>query len=187
MANEYIPTVWQTGDIITAEKLNKIEDGIAGAPVPTGKKEITSTAEVDVANYATAQVVDEDLVAGNIKKDVDILGVVGTYEAEAIDTIQITYSDPRNLNDEYIQISGAIKDYFEINQPVPCVFEDELTTTPKTCEALLYSNKVVIWLNGVATNWGITGEATKETIGEVGNESTIITATGDVVIVKLYE
>lgn len=31
MANEYTPTVWQTGDVITAEKLNKIENGIAGA------------------------------------------------------------------------------------------------------------------------------------------------------------
>lgn len=50
---------------------------------PTGKKEITSTAEVNVASYATAQVVDEDLVAGNIKKDVDILGVVGSYEPAA--------------------------------------------------------------------------------------------------------
>lgn len=47
---------------------------------PTGKKEITTTEEVNVANYATAQVVDADLVAGNIKKDVDILGVVGSYE-----------------------------------------------------------------------------------------------------------
>lgn len=83
--SEYTPTVWETGDLITAEKLNNIEDGIANAPVPTGKKEITSTAEVDVASYATAQVVDEDLVAGNIKKDVDILGVVGTYEAPASD------------------------------------------------------------------------------------------------------
>ena len=26
----YIPTEWFTGDVITAEKLNKIEDGIAG-------------------------------------------------------------------------------------------------------------------------------------------------------------
>lgn len=56
-----------------------VETDIQGVQ-PTGKKEITSTAEVDVASYATAQVVDEDLVAGNIKKDVDILGVVGSYE-----------------------------------------------------------------------------------------------------------
>lgn len=47
---------------------------------PTGNINITSTAQTDVSAYATAQVVDADLVAGNIKKDVDILGVVGTYE-----------------------------------------------------------------------------------------------------------
>lgn len=51
-----------------------------GGITPTGKKTITDTTETDVTNYATAQVVDEDLVAGNIKKDVNILGVVGTYE-----------------------------------------------------------------------------------------------------------
>ena len=47
----------------------------------TGKVNITGTAEVDVTEYATAQVVDENLVAGNIKKDVVILGVTGSYEA----------------------------------------------------------------------------------------------------------
>lgn len=47
----------------------------------TGKVEITDTSEVNVTAYATAQVVDENLVAGNIKKDVTILGVTGTYEA----------------------------------------------------------------------------------------------------------
>lgn len=47
----------------------------------TGKVEITDTSEVNVTNYATAQVVDANLIAGNIKKDVTILGVTGTYEA----------------------------------------------------------------------------------------------------------
>lgn len=47
----------------------------------TGKLEITGTAEVDVTSYAAAQVVDANLIAGNIKKDVTILGVTGTYEA----------------------------------------------------------------------------------------------------------
>ena len=47
---------------------------------PTGNIQLTSTAQTDVTNYATAQVVDADLVAGNIKKDVNILGVTGTYE-----------------------------------------------------------------------------------------------------------
>jgi hypothetical protein len=48
---------------------------------PTGKKTINSTEETDVTAYATAQVVDANLVAENIKKDVTILGVTGTYEA----------------------------------------------------------------------------------------------------------
>lgn len=47
---------------------------------PTGNINITSTAQTDVSAYATAQVVDVDLVAGNIKKDVNILGITGTYE-----------------------------------------------------------------------------------------------------------
>lgn len=47
----------------------------------TGKVEITGTAEVDVTAYATAQVVDANLIAENIKKDVTILGVTGSYEA----------------------------------------------------------------------------------------------------------
>lgn len=64
-----------------------VETDIQGVQ-PTGKKEITSTAEVNVASYATAQVVDEDLVASNIKKDVDILGVVGSYEGGGDVTVE---------------------------------------------------------------------------------------------------
>ena len=47
----------------------------------TGLVQITGTDAVDVTNYASAQVVDANLVAENIKKDVTILGVTGTYEA----------------------------------------------------------------------------------------------------------
>ena len=50
---------------------------------PYGNKSITTNAQVDVAEYATAQVSDANLTAGNIKKDVTILGVTGTYEASA--------------------------------------------------------------------------------------------------------
>ena len=61
-----------------------ISDGLAEEYTlitPSGKKTVTDTAEVDVTAYASAQVVDENLVAGNIKKGVTILGVTGTYEA----------------------------------------------------------------------------------------------------------
>lgn len=32
----YNPTVWQTGDIVTAEKLNKLENGLANVDVGGG-------------------------------------------------------------------------------------------------------------------------------------------------------
>lgn len=41
MANEYTPTVWRTGDVITAEKLNKIEEGIANAESDFSTAEVT--------------------------------------------------------------------------------------------------------------------------------------------------
>jgi len=67
------------------ENIDVTEYAKATVNVPnpsTGKVNITSTAEVDVTAYASAQVVDANLIAENIKKDVTILGVTGTYEAQ---------------------------------------------------------------------------------------------------------
>lgn len=63
---------------------------------PTGNINITDTQVTDVTNYATAQVVDADLVAGNIKKDVDILGVVGTYEGSGGGSTLVTKTITQN-------------------------------------------------------------------------------------------
>ena len=57
-----------------------VENTKDGGITPTGNINITDTNVTDVTNYATAQVVDADLVAENIKKDVNILGIVGSYE-----------------------------------------------------------------------------------------------------------
>lgn len=59
-----------------------LADGTGNATFiqPAGKKELTDTNEVDVTNFATAQVVDENLVAENIKSGVTVLGIVGTHE-----------------------------------------------------------------------------------------------------------
>lgn len=71
---------------ITANGETDVSDyAVAHVAVPTGitpsgTKQITNTALTDVAAYANAQVVDANLVAGNIKKDVAILGITGTYE-----------------------------------------------------------------------------------------------------------
>lgn len=69
-------------DVTPPTPLNSWEECLATiAALPQGKKEITSTDEVNVGAFATAQIVDANLKAENIKKDVVILGVTGTYEA----------------------------------------------------------------------------------------------------------
>lgn len=78
--NETIGGTDSGGDTISevlADVSEAVEDNVS---VPTGKKTITSTAEVDVKAYATAQVVDSNLTAQNIKKDVSVLGITGEYE-----------------------------------------------------------------------------------------------------------
>lgn len=60
---------------------NKATVSVAVPNPSTGKLEITGTAEVDCTAYASAQVIDANLIAENIKKDVTILGVTGSYEA----------------------------------------------------------------------------------------------------------
>ncbi len=73
-------TIISNGVYEASEGYDGLGEVTVNVPQPTGNINITSMSQVDVSNYATAQVVDADLIASNIKKDVDILGVVGTYE-----------------------------------------------------------------------------------------------------------
>lgn len=62
--------------------------------VPSGKITITNTAEVNVANYATAQVVDDNLNPSNIADGVTILGITGSYDnRKPEDTCNISATD----------------------------------------------------------------------------------------------
>jgi len=100
-----------------------IEDGLAEEyklVEPTGTKNITDNGETDVTIYATAQVVDADLVAENIKKDVDILGVVGSYEG-GNDLALLFKSDCGylvylgNRKGEWVDVNGAVTTGEDVN------------------------------------------------------------------------
>lgn len=69
------------GNILQGKTILGVQGTLVKGIIPSGKKTITSTAETDVTNFATAQVVDDNLVASNIKKGVSVLGITGTFEA----------------------------------------------------------------------------------------------------------
>ena len=68
---------------ITADGFPDAIDGIQTGVSPSGKKNITSTAETDVAAYATAQVFDANLAPENVRQGVSILGVAGGFTSDA--------------------------------------------------------------------------------------------------------
>ena len=67
-------------NILQGKTILQVRGTLVKGITPSGKKTITSTDETDVTNFATAQVVDSNLVASSIKKNVSILGVTGTLE-----------------------------------------------------------------------------------------------------------
>ena len=62
----------------------KITGNYNGYVLPTGNIAITNTEETDVSEYATAQIVDANLKAENIKNGVIILGITGEYTGETV-------------------------------------------------------------------------------------------------------
>ena len=74
------PSVTNTTGYITGSTKTGTPVSVSASELVSGTLNITNTSAANVTNYASAQVVDANLTAGNIKKDVSILGVVGTYE-----------------------------------------------------------------------------------------------------------
>lgn len=69
---------------VTMNGENITDSVFEGEPAaPQGTIQITDRSLTDVAQYANAQLIAPTLVSGNIKKDVEILGVTGTYEGSA--------------------------------------------------------------------------------------------------------
>jgi surface protein len=82
--------------------------------IPTGKIEITTTEEIDVSKYETAQVVEPNLEPQNIAKDVNILGVVGTFEGGSSEEYPNEaikyYKQNRNKNYPYFPLPSEMEE-----------------------------------------------------------------------------
>lgn len=95
--------------------VDKLEDiaGVAHSGItPTGTINITDTALTDVAQYRNAQVSSETLIADNIKKDVEILGVTGTFEGGGSGSKKILVVPTQTVQMagqpiELVQLSGS--------------------------------------------------------------------------------
>ena len=75
----YEPTVWQTGDTVTAEKLNKLEQGVTNAGGGVFIIPITSTEDGHDITYSTTVTVGEIATAltnGKLCVCVDDLGSI---------------------------------------------------------------------------------------------------------------
>ena len=78
-----------------------IDKSLVSPDIPMGTIDITTTEKVNVADYEFAQVVDNNLVAENIKNGVSILGVEGSFTQDATATAEDI------LNGKTAYVNGA--------------------------------------------------------------------------------
>lgn len=117
----YTPTVWATGDIITAEKLNKIENGIenVGSSIYTititniNSENLTFTYdktwnEIKAAYEAGKHVVLRQLYVGTLYKILEIESVEFTSETGVLSELQFFGID--------VNPNGVTKNIFIINE-----------------------------------------------------------------------
>ena len=106
-----------------------INDGSGGSSTPEG---ITPTGTInltnvnttyDVTNYAYAKIVDNNLIASNIKKGVTILGITGTYQGTGTDTDTDTETECQHTNLYYVSNND------NATHTVKCVDCDETIRT----------------------------------------------------------
>ena len=144
--------------------------------IPTGKLSITGTAEVDCSAYAKAQVSSATLLAENIKKDVSILGVTGSYEggggSSDFSTAEVT-----------IICSGGER--YVANVSAIFVQDDQLSGdsayfgSGQICTIVLYKGSAEISVNDDDDHpiTGVSGDATL-----VSGETNYVDVTGDCTI-----
>ena len=135
-----------------------------GGTTPTGTINITDTSLTDVAEYRYAQVSDENLVAGNIKKDVEILGITGSYEG--VDTTPVTVIPEQTLTTFYYngQNLAQLSNVIPFGTPSIIATINDVETPMYLTTSIInngqnysvcYADTMTHWV--IAANWSTTG------------------------------
>lgn len=103
----YEPTVWNTGDVISAEKLNKIENGLAaggGLPVVHISKQSNGYAINETYSELSDILGDKEIIPVNIDTfNGSILGEIARIGEGAI-YVQFSSINMVNFNDPHIDV-----------------------------------------------------------------------------------
>ena len=119
-------TVTENGTYTADSEYTGLGEVTVNVPIPTGyikpsgNINITNTNSTNVTNYATAKVVDSDLVASNIKSGVNILGVTGTYnnqKPEQTKSVTITENGTRTITPDSGKVLSSVS--VTANVPIP--------------------------------------------------------------------
>lgn len=121
----YTPTLWTTGDVITATKLNKIEEGIASAGGGGGLVvEVTRTTEPRglIANKTWLEI--HNALSSMPVSVVFNLDTVGDYNSMQQDVINSIYYDDEDYNyyitiAEYDFVASSPDSYPQFTYPSP--------------------------------------------------------------------
>ena len=110
----YVKTNWKTGDTITADKLNNIEDGIAssgggggGATVITAPEDAT-----EVGLDMTFEEMKDAVLNGNIPSFIIIEH--GTYEGEEYETLSYIYPSRVDITETQYNITIMTNNRFQV-------------------------------------------------------------------------
>ena len=144
----------------TIAQMITVANSITPGITPSGNINITSTSQVDVTNYATAQVVDANLVASNIKNGTAILGVTGTYTSDATATeYDILSNKTAYVNGTKITGSVSVFDgTIIVNRRVPTTYSNiYIEHIPPTARGT--PDQAKYFLNGATTGTSISGHS----------------------------
>ena len=106
----YTPTEWATGDVITAEKLNKVEEGLAAASVD----ELPSVSDVDEGKVLKVDPLGE--WAASMPSGVTLYGPYVAYAnpgetCQANSISERTYSNYRDMSGEHFYATPNTGEY----------------------------------------------------------------------------